>query len=257
MFENPKRKVNNMKKIVFIAGFAAVLGLFGQAPESGLLLHSSFDKLTTEPDYAANPKTAVTGIPQKLQDQKGKDAGNPSNFVTLSNKEFVGYTHQDNFNPQCGTISFRVKPVNWNMNDKGVFQNFFEVRSGDCAYRLIINKTPSSSLVSASITWNKKNYSVGVYIPWKTGEWHKIDFTWDSKGIKLYLDGKSARPHSRGEFTFPADPEFPASIKWASMRLNYFQGWQVNPEWVTAYDDLKIYNRVLSQEEIEKSCGQK
>ena len=55
---------------------------------------------------------------------------------------------------------------------------------------------------------------------------------------------------SAQEKIFKEDPNFPESIRWASMRLNFFRGWKVDPEWQTAYDELKIHDRALSPEEI-------
>ena len=114
-----------MKKIFLITGLFAAMSLLGQQVESGLLLHSSFDKFSTAPDYAASSQTVTSGIPQELQMRMYKDPANKLNAVMLNNKEFIGYTHQDNFNPQCGTISFWVKPVNWKMSDNQYFQTFF------------------------------------------------------------------------------------------------------------------------------------
>ena len=239
-----------MKKFFLLTGLSTALSLFGQAPESGLLLHSSFDKFTTAPDYAANPQTAATGIPPELQLRMYKDPADKFNAVMLNNKEFIGYTHQDNFNPQCGTISFWVKPVNWRMSDNQYFQTFFEVRSGDCAYRLIIHKVNAAGLLNVALMNNGAKYFARVKADWKPGEWHKIDLVWNSRGMKLYVDGVPPAPGTQGDVTFKEDPKLPASIRWATMRLNYFQSWKVNPEWGTAYDDLKIYNRMLSPAEI-------
>ena len=239
-----------MKKIFLITGLFAAMSLLGQQVESGLLLHSSFDKFSTAPDYAASSQTVTSGIPQELQMRMYKDPANKLNAVMLNNKEFIGYTHQDNFNPQCGTISFWVKPVNWKMSDNHYFQTFFEVRSGDCAYRLIIYKVNAANLLNATLMNSGKQYTVRIRTQWLPGEWHKVDFVWNSRSMKLYVDGVPPASGTRGEVIFKEDPAFPASIRWATLRLNYFQSWRVNPEWCTAYDDLKIYNRILSPAEI-------
>ena len=239
-----------MKKIFLITGLFAAMSLLGQQVESGLLLHSSFDKFSTAPDYAASSQTVTSGIPQELQMRMYKDPANKLNAVMLNNKEFIGYTHQDNFNPQCGTISFWVKPVNWKMSDNQYFQTFFEVRSGDLAYRLIIYKINAANLLNVTLMNNGKQYTARIRTQWLPGEWHKVDFVWNSRSMKLYVDGVPPASGTRGEVIFKEDPAFPASIRWATLRLNYFQSWRVNPEWCTAYDDLKIYNRILSPAEI-------
>ena len=76
-----------MKKIFLITGLFAAMSLLGQQVESGLLLHSSFDKFSTVPDYAASSQTVTSGIPQELQMRMYKDPANKLNAVMLNNKE--------------------------------------------------------------------------------------------------------------------------------------------------------------------------
>ena len=237
------------KELVFVMMGALVLS----AAEPGLLLHSSFDKYSTIPDFAKNPKTQTTGIRPELQLRMYTGPKGKNNAVLLNNEENIAYTHTDNFNFKQGTVSFWVKPVNWKMSARGKFQTFFELRSGDTKYRFIINKINSGDALNFLIRCNGKSY--GTVFPntgWQTGEWHKIDCTWNSSGMKLYVDGKPPKSGSAQEKIFKEDPDFPESVRWASMRLNFFRGWKVDPDWQTAYDELKIYDRVLSPEEIRK-----
>ena len=221
------------------------------ASEPGLLLHTSFDKFTTIPDHAANQKTKTSGIRPELQLRMYTGPKGKNNAVLLNNKEHIAYTHTDNFNFKQGTVSFWVKPVNWKMSARGKFQTFFELRSGDTKYRFIINKTNSGDALNFLIRCNGKSYITTLpNTGWKTGEWHKIDCTWNSSGMKLYVDGKPPKSGSMQELVFKENPRFPESIRWAEMQLNFLRGWNTDPEWQTAYDELKIYDRVLSPAEI-------
>ena len=221
------------------------------AAEPGLLLHTSFGKYSTIPDFAKNPKTQTKGIRPELQLRMYNGPRGKRNAVLLNNQEYIEYTHTDNINLKQGTISFWVKPVNWKMGTTGKFQTFFELRSGDTQNRIIINKDIAGDLLLFSIgNGGKKNSVMLAKTGWQTGEWHKIDCTWNTRGMKLYVDGKPPKTGSAQEKIFKEDPDFPESVRWASMRLNFFRGWKVDPEWQTAYDELKIYDRVLSPEEI-------
>ena len=237
-----------MKKILslFVLTAAAL-----SAAEPGLLLHTSFDKYTTIPDFAKNPKTQTQGIRPELQLRMYNGPKGKRNAVLLDNRECVGYTHTGNFDPRQGTVSFWVKPVNWKMSTAGRFQTFFELRSGDTKYRLIVTKDIAGDLLRFSIANGKWRGIASLNkTGWQTGEWHKIDCTWNAQGMKLYVDGKPPKPGSAQEKIFKEDPKFPGSIRWARMQINFFSGWKVDPEWQTAYDDLKIYDRVLSPAEI-------
>ena len=171
-----------MKKelVAFMMG-ALVLS----AAEPGLLLHTSFDKYSTIPDFAKNPKTQTKGIRPELQLRMYNGPKGKRNAVLLNNKECVEYTHTDNINLKQGTISFWVKPVNWKMGTTGKFQTFFELRSGDTQNRIIINKDMAGDLLRFSIgSGGKKNTVMLAKTGWLTGEWHKIDCTWNSNGPK-------------------------------------------------------------------------
>jgi len=237
-----------MKKLLSVFALAAAAL---SAAEPGLLLHAGFDKKTTVPDFVQNPKTQTKGVGPELGQRLCQGPDGKLEAVCLDNRQFVEYTHTGNFDPRRGTVSFWVKPVNWKMSAVGHFQTFFEVRSGDSKYRLIVNKDMSRDQLCFTIVNGKWRGTV-YFAPtrWGTDRWHKIDCTWDARGMKLYVDGETPKPGSTREKIFEEDPKFPESIRWASMRINFFSGWKVDPDWQTAYDELKIYDRVLSPEEI-------
>ena len=237
-----------MKKLLSVFALAAAAL---SAAEPGLLLHAGFDKKTTVPDFAKNPKTQTKGVGPRLGERLCQGPGGKKNAVLLDNREYVEYTHTGNFDPRRGTVSFWVKPVNWEMSAAGYFQTFFELRSGDTKYRLIVNKNVERDQLCFTIGNGRWRGIASLNkTGWQTGEWHKIDCTWNAQGMKLYVDGKPPKPGSAQEKIFKEDPKFPGSIRWARMQINFFSGWKVDPEWQTAYDDLKIYDRVLSPEEI-------
>ena len=101
-----------MKKLSFLFLFA----LSAAVSASGVLLQSTFDKYSTLPDRVKNPATQTTGIPHDLQLRMKQGPANKNNAVELHNREFIRYTGKGNFNAQCGTVSFWVKPLNWKIH---------------------------------------------------------------------------------------------------------------------------------------------
>ncbi len=221
-----------------------------EAPEAGLLLSSSFDKFTTQPDYIANPVSGyLSGIQHELQLRMYKGVNNKGNAVLLNNSEFIGYRANGNFNARQGSLLLWVKPLNWKSSARGFFQVFFEVREKD--YRFVLYKLNSGDQIAAYIKSGKKTHLLSYNsVKWNPGQWHQLAVTWNSSGARLYIDGVPPRQGSLGEKVFKENPDFPAELKWGTIWLNPSRGWVTNKEWTTAYDDLKIYNLVLSPAEI-------
>ena len=221
-----------MKKILFLL----LLPLLVFSGEDGLLLFSSFNKFTTVPDTAANASTKTDGIAPELQLRMYKNPVGSYNAVELHNREFISYTGAGNFNPECGTVSFWVKPVNWKMHDGGKFyQKLFTVRRKNKLLMRLLREGKSNFL--------SLHYGGGhVYAKpkWDPGEWHKIDFTWNAGSLMLYIDGQPPKADSSQVHFFKSAPSFPKSMDGTLICLNDNMTWLVDPDWKTVYDELKI-----------------
>ena len=73
---------------------------------------------------------------------------------------------------------------------------------------------------------------------------------WNQKEVKLYVDAKLTTNYQTKKL--PAGMVLPKTVKGALITLNSQAGWRHNPAWITAYDELKIYDRCLTGEEIGK-----
>ena len=147
-------------------------------------------------------------------------------------------------NAKCGTVSFWCKAVNWNVADE-YYHVFFRARGGDA--ELILYKVTHPVFcfligpllsVEGKKVWVEMRGSVGR---WKNNEWHFVTAVWDNGKGALYLDGKLAKekdiPYMPGDFVrFGAGGLYPA--KWHGKPGN------------SAIDELKIYDRALTAEEI-------
>lgn len=145
---------------------------------------------------------------------------------------------------KCGSVSFWCKAINWDVKDK-YYHVFFRARGKDA--ELILYKVPDpmlSFLIGPLRVEGGKKIWVemrGNVTRWKKDEWHFVTATWGEGKGALYLDGKLARsreiPHFPGKFTvFGAGGLYPT--RWQGKVGN------------SAIDELKIYDRVLTAEEV-------
>ena len=220
-------------------------GLGCPGGEEGLLFHADFDSYLTHAAYARGSKK-VGGIAPDLQLRMSNGAGS-RNAVILDNRtERIVYSLKDNFNPACGTVSLWVKPENWQPDSKS-YKVFFQIR--EPGFTFLIYKLRDNRQVCFYIQTGKKTYMVSKPIAdWKPGVWHKLDAVWDQSHMKLYVDGRSAE--KRMSRKLGADFKMPGPFAKGSITLDEFSYWRTIPNERTAYDEVKIYDRVLSGTEI-------
>lgn len=139
-----------------------------------------------------------------------------------------------------GTISFWVKPVDWNGTDKE-FHHFFGAANE--ANRLIVYKyhnSPNLIFLYGRLAKDGFQTTVSTDIgKWKAGEWHHICASWDQKKMELFIDGRLS---SIAEVKKPVDGGF--------MKFILGEYWQGNPG-NSAIDELRIFEKKLSSKEIE------
>ena len=233
--------------------FAVLSAVSVSGTEPGLLLHSNFDRYNTAPVFHASPECRTGGIAPDLQLRMFPNIKGEGNSVCLNNKERITYNLAGNFRPDRGTVSLWINLQNWDLSDMKYFNCFFEVSSAPSQYRLVIYKYPNHrNAVTFYLQAGKRSCTVFASVPdWKKDSWHKLDAVWDQKEMKLYADARLiSGTQSR---RLPAGMKLPERIKGALITLNSQVGWRHNPDWITAYDELKIYDRCLSGEEIVRS----
>lgn len=232
-----------MKYILFTLFSASVFCC--SAAEEGLLFHADFDSYRTHAVFAKGSKKAG-GIPADLQLRMSNGAGSRNAVVLENRKERITYELKDNFNPACGTVSLWVKPENWHPDTKS-YKVFFQIR--EPGFTFLIYKNMEAQRISFFIQRGKKTYYVTHGISkWKPGQWHKLDAVWDSSSMRFYVDGKS-NPKTQSR-KFGADFKMPPPFKKGAITLDEYAWWRTIPNDRTAYDEVKIYDRVLSGAEI-------
>ena len=133
------------------------------------------------------------------------------------------------------------------------FTYWIQVRAFDAAWQTVLSRGDDSwrssragsegteSFMEAAVGGTSGNYLYGV-TPVDDGQWHHVGATYDGTTFYLYLDGEleSSEP-STGQITVSSYPLYIGENSQATGR-----------HWNGLIDDVMIFNRALSQEEIQR-----
>lgn len=173
----------------------------------------------------------------------------PGTLIREDRLYFYKYPAKDNFNINSGSMSFWIKPENWDGNDALPSRLFVSMRGYKHALLVYkLNDQPVLFFYSkanlASPTPSDNNSVAYRISDWKKGEWHFVVCSWTEKSMSLYVDGQRAAFGSRKAFT---DQLFEICVGF-------------NPVWEAAkqkdlsvISDFKIFDSPLSNDEIEKA----
>lgn len=240
-----------MKKITFLFVFAVFGVIFASEP----VFHASFEE-----NFAGNGRHGR--IDAKVSQEQlwetiqylfqpgitGKAAVVGTSGARKEKLYHAVYKKADLLRTDHGTVSFFVKPVTWNGDDKD-FHVLFQAVGPDSS--LIVYKyINSNSLmfllgpsrpVNGKYLWSTAGGSVKK---WKAGEWHHIAAAYDRELIELFIDGKRVSKVRRKALPQKHFSQFAAGAlqpdKWkTSLGL-------------TLVDELKIYDRKLTANEVHE-----
>lgn len=246
-----------MKKLLLLFFTVVAVGLFAaQESDPSLLFYASFDSYSTDPDYAKGFKKTTTAALRDLQLRMFNGVADQKNALELSNRESVWYDAPKNIDPRKGTVMLWVAAQNWVPSDKS-FQIFFNARlNGD--WHLVVYKFANPGYIRTALIFKGKEYAINIPvkdIDWEKGKWHQLAVTWDSTRIAFYMDGKLAKPlkYTKNPVIFTSQQTFPGKVSQCSFSLgtagSYFRA---TPDHRTAIDEVKIYNRMISADEIRR-----
>jgi len=263
----------NLKR-KFFACLAAAGTLLGAA-EQGLLFHVGFDSYSVDANHSCGSGKG-SGLPDKdLQLRMFPGAGNKANALVLNLRERVQYRADGNIDPRQGTVSMWIAPVNWDFNglESLTFFNF-----GEKGRTIRIFKHSWGPYVIGQYQWHApgsekvSSRQVQMQIKpaeWSAGKWHHVAVSWDQDMMQLFIDGVMIpEPARAGRPRFwnnkPAPPDYPVSRKpfpaplpalgkgaWITLG-NVFRSQGVPETLRTAVDEIKIYDRPLSANEMRK-----
>ena len=239
-----------------IAGvfFACVIAFSVRAAtDESLLFYCNFDG-SANATFSRGESAAKCVVPPEFQPGVRGQAvvigGNTSGVQTIVNDLPTNtlqelnccYAPDKNLDVHRGSVSFWVKPLDWDGNTKG-FNVLFYTQAGKNFFQLY--KFFSDDLFlflrgDQDKGWtsveNRMRY-------WKTGEWHHVVATWGLDELKMYIDG--ARVCSR-KVRVPLDnttPVQPFSVGPGGAWKHAFVGRSL-------VDEFRIHDRPLSDDEV-------
>ncbi len=250
-----------MKSILsFFVILSVLTGTVLAEEKPELIFHASFDKYNAHADFAkGDPKSNLT-TSLELRSTKGIS----KSALLLEKGETCNYPVKGNLDMNAGTISFWLTPLNWDWTTKR-FTNLFSVSAGTV-------KNPQKNRFNMSIYvpgpycggggvgfycqfgirkhTGFRQFYVGAPLKWKPGEWHKIDCAWDSKNMKLYIDGALKKSVSLPDVKFPLllNRRFSLTQIWTGKKRRTH-----NPGDRNIIDEVKIYKGILSDADIKKN----
>ena len=172
----------------------AALSVSSRAPaqEPELLFRVAFDDLTANAQVAkGNPKSSLTRDLGLTAKEGFKGTG-----LVLGDDETCSYAVKGNLDMSSASVSFWVKPANWNDKD-GRFRKFFQVRGTEDGTPFVLYIDSPTNGGSARVvlghgtpnTPGHKLYQLNGPADW-SGKWQKIDVTWDSGSLAIYVNGR-------------------------------------------------------------------
>jgi hypothetical protein len=233
-----------MRTLFFSFLFFVTINFSFLYAEDSVLFYSSFDG-TPQSQISTGDKTPrLEGNVRYIDGIKGKAA-------VVGGKNRILYQAANNISPQKGTCSFWICPLDW--TPKTEHFNFFITftHRGDVqlqqTVRIILYKMyneASTTLLVQNATVPKTNSIKKDIALWQPGIWHHLAFSWDETKITLYVDGEKSA-------TMPPIP-FPET-DWENIILGIpYPSWAYLGTENTAVDELHLYSRVLSAEEIKE-----
>ena len=238
-------KFFSCKSVIFafagLLAFPAVADLHMESSDkenAGLSFHANFDYSMRAQRASGNAKFKIFG-PGKSRFAPGCMNQGLRIGVDKNKKQFYADIEAaKNIDTAQGTISFWVKPENWDGNSHG-FAMFVSGTHQDGS-TFYIYKYDAKRMGLCTVV-NKKSTSKW-YNPqsWKAGEWHHIAVVWGKDYQRTFVDGKAAVTQQRSLSTAPIN----------SLKLGT-RGWG-GDKGTSIIDELKIFNRPLNADEIAK-----
>ena len=214
------------------------------------IFHASFDKSITADNAAGSPEASA---PKKITIEEGMSGkAIVTGIEERKNSYWCKYDAKNNLDEKEGTITFWIKPLDWNGNDLKTHL-FFEAKGKDST--MIIYKFINTDKILLLLGPRTKNghprHSTAEFSikNWKRNEWHFIACSWNKKNIKLYLDGELKDNKKIKEY--PSSP-------FDSFAIGAFapENWEKSCG-KSLIDEFKIYKTAISSEKIYKEWESK
>ena len=239
------------KWVYYIVGVIGI-GIIGRADSAEPMFQVSYDNNfaaakaggdeTGDPGILVDYESLNYLLKQGLQG-KALQAG-----VSTDGKKkyFCKYNATNNIAKESGTVTFWLKPQNWDGKNNKPGRNFFSA-SGQKSI-LLIYKFPGAKNMFFLLGPNEKDdnqnwkYTIAEanISDWKVGQWHFICASWNKELLKLYIDGElKSAINLKSPCPNPFETITVGSLSWP------------NEEGETLVDELKIYSEPVNGQIIK------
>ena len=230
---------------------AALTAFSAEKQDKSLLFSMNYDNYEAAADYSKG-HGKPSNFKGNLMLRMHPGPGQKGNALCYNNGENFIYHTIGNFLPAQGTVSFWIMPKNWDYSSKK-FQMFFRAKMPG-GYNFYIYKMHNKQALTFAIYSSNEKYILNSSMSakqWIPEKWHKIDAVWNEESIALYVDGTLAVCDKSNPYRFRKKTKFPASGKSGWMQIGMSKGWKpVDENDLTVIDNVKIYSRLLTAEEI-------
>lgn len=206
--------------------------------DSDVSLYLPFDGSAEAKASRGDPKPKVGGAPAYVE-------GVSSQAVVVGGKDRLVYNVKGNFDVRQGTCTLWAAPRDWTAGvDTFQFLVSFLNNSANVDYLVYkICDSPTMTFLVRNSDAAARILSKGI-LSWGPNQWHFLAIAWDDKVYRLFVDGKLVT-----EQTIIALP--PAG--WEQMVVGTaYPSWGRLGDHKTAIDELRVYSRSLTAEEIRK-----
>ncbi|MCI5778992.1 MAG: LamG domain-containing protein [Lentisphaeria bacterium] len=253
-----------MKKTLFLLGGLCAAMMLTAQDDPDLLFEANFDNFSVNADIAAGDAKCKSFADPSLEARKAPGVNGKGNAVILTAPEGCDYAVDGNFDATQGTVTVYVAAQNWKPSAKTV-QIFFDAALSD-EFRLLLYKNPYANCFYALLSapdadGKRQNFQATSFLTddlWPAGKWHRLDVTWDSRYLKLYVDGVQTPRKSWHVSTrkFPQVMTFSnQSSASGYLSIGTSPGWRssssVKHGDATAFDLVRVWKRPLTAEEIK------
>ncbi|MFA7158196.1 MAG: glycoside hydrolase domain-containing protein [Kiritimatiellia bacterium] len=243
----------NKKTIIFLA-----VGMISLAVNAGtnndLLFYCNFDGSANATSSRGDGAAKCAVAPEFQQGVRGQAV--VIGGSTTTPQQIVGdlptntqktlncyYKPAGNFDAEKGSVSFWLKPLDWDGKTKG-FNVFFRTGIGNDYFMLykFFSDDRLLFLRGEQTKWTSVNNRIGE---WKTGYWHHVVATWSPAEIRLFIDGDMV---CASRVRFPPDlssPVEPLSVGPGGSWEKAFCGRSL-------LDEFRIHSRPLGKEEVTR-----
>jgi len=213
-----------------------VLPLAIQSLSAGILFQTDFEEKSTIPAGAK----LVDGL-------RGKG-------VLTSPDAALIWPAAGKIDPNGGSLSFKIKPLDWDLNSKGKWFPLFWLGTRECGtnyYYLLIDTRQSMPYISLFSRCTPRELAARYVFQgkmresFKRGAWTHVVLTWSKWQFFLYINGQQVSQHN---YSLPFEPlKMPRDF---SIYFGNTHFWKRKLNYSSVFDEIEIHDRMLTAAEV-------